>query len=264
MLCGRFSLNIYIFREDATWVLRVVIHPNIMQGFKLSLVLFLLQTMVFSTMAQEIPVNKYGLKVINTRKLYERTVVADSAQKMIELKTLIPNLQYELRYASLDNFMKTRMYPARTKLTFLRLPAAKALLCAQQKLNAQGYGLKIWDAYRPYSVTEKFWEMVKDERYVANPAKGSGHNRGLAVDLTIIELATGKELDMGTGYDNFTDTAHHTFTQLSPAVLQNRRLLKETMESCGFRLFESEWWHYSFPNTGNWEVMDVPFKKLRK
>ncbi|MGB8191455.1 MAG: M15 family metallopeptidase [Chitinophagaceae bacterium] len=234
-----------------------------MQGFRISLVLFLLAAMVFSTAAQEIPVNKYGLKVINTRKLYERTVSADSTQKMVELKTLIPNLQYELRYAGLNNFMHHRMYAAGTRHTFLRLPAAKALQCAQQKLNTQGYGLKIWDAYRPYSVTEKFWEMVKDERYVANPAKGSGHNRGLAVDLTIIELASGKELDMGTGYDNFSDTAHHPFKQLSAAVLQNRKLLKETMESCGFVLFESEWWHYSFPNTGSWEVMDVAFKKLK-
>ncbi|HYE55097.1 MAG TPA: M15 family metallopeptidase, partial [Chitinophagaceae bacterium] len=128
----------------------------------------------------------------------------------------------------------------------------------------QGYGLKIWDAYRPYSVTEKFWEMVKDERYVANPAKGSGHNRGLAVDLTIINLATGKELDMGTGFDNFTDTAHHTFTQLSPTVLENRKLLRQTMESCGFTAFESEWWHYFLPNPGHYTILDIPFKKLGK
>lgn len=235
-----------------------------MQAFKISSVLFLILVAVFSTRAQEIPVNQYGLRVIKTQKAYKSTVAADSSCKMTELKTLIPGIQYELRYAGLNNFMKHRMYPAATRHTFLRLPAAKALQSAQQKLNALGYGLKIWDAYRPYSVTEKFWEMVKDERYVANPAKGSGHNRGIAVDLTIIELATGKELDMGTDFDNFTDTAHHVFKQLPATVLRNRSLLKETMEACGFTAFESEWWHYSFPNNGRFDVLDVPFKKLGK
>lgn len=160
--------------------------------------------------------------------------------------------------------MRHRMYPANTRNTFTRLPAAKALLAVQNKLNAQGLGLKIWDAYRPYSVTEKFWEMVKDERYVANPAKGSGHNRGIAVDLTVIDLATGKELDMGTGFDNFTDTAHHTFTNLSTTVLQNRKLLKDAMEAAGFVRFESEWWHYSLPNPTNYEILDLPFTMLKK
>src|SRR5690606_37409302 len=127
-----------------------------------------------------------------------------------------------------NNFMKKRMYPANTRHTFLRAPAAWALARVQQELSIQGYSLKIFDAYRPYSVTVAFWEPIKDERYVANPAKGSGHNRGLAVDLTIVETSTGKELDMGTGFDNFTDTAHHAFTKnLSPEVQKARALLKE-------------------------------------
>lgn len=234
-----------------------------MQGFKLSLVLSLLLSVVFSTRAQEIPLNRYGLPIIKEVRTYTTTVLGDSSKKMVELKTLIRGIEYELKYATRDNFMKTRMYPARTHQTFLRLPAAKALANVQASLNARGLGLKIWDAYRPYSVTEKFWEMVKDERYVANPAKASGHNRGIAVDLTIIELATGKELDMGTGFDNFTDTAHHTFTNLSPQVLQNRKLLKETMESNGFVAFASEWWHYSLPDAQRYEPLDIPFKKLR-
>lgn len=240
----------------------VAIHLNIMQAFKIPSVLFLALIAVFSTKAQEISVNQYGLRVVNTLKAYKSTVAADSSCKMTELKTFIPGIQYELRYAGRNNFMKRRMYAAGTNHTFLRLPAARALQSAQQKLNALGYGIKVWDAYRPYSVTEKFWEMVKDERYVANPAKGSGHNRGIAVDLTIIELSTGKELDMGTGFDNFTDTAHHVFKQLPLTVLQNRNLLRQTMESCGFTAFESEWWHYSFPNNGRFDVLDIPFRKL--
>lgn len=183
---------------------------------------------------------------------------------MIELKTMVPGLVYELRYAGRNNFMNRKMYPRNTRNTFMRLPAARALAEVQQKLNSQGYGLKIWDAYRPYSVTEKFWEMVKDERYVANPAKGSGHNRGIAVDLTIIALATGKELDMGTGFDNFSDTAHHTYTNLSPQVFQNRKLLREAMLAAGFTAFESEWWHYSLPNPTSYELLDLSFSTLKK
>ena len=235
-----------------------------MQAFKLSLVITLILFPGFSTSAQEIPVNRYGLKVITDKKTYRSGILADSSKVMVELKSLIPNLVYELRYAGTDNFMKQRMYPANTRHTFLRKRAAMALAAVQQKLNAQGYGLKIWDAYRPYSVTERFWEMVKDERYVANPAKGSGHNRGIAVDLTIIELATGNELDMGTGFDNFSDTAHHTYTQLAPRVLQARTLLKETMEQNGFIAFPSEWWHYSLPNPTNYELLDLPFTMLKR
>jgi zinc D-Ala-D-Ala dipeptidase len=104
----------------------------------------------------------------------------------------------------------------------------------------------------------------KDDRYVADPKKGSGHNRGIAVDLTIVNLQTAEELPMGTGYDNFSDTAHHTFTSLPEKILQNRNLLKALMEKYGFKLFETEWWHYSLPDPKNFEILDIPFKKLGK
>src|SRR4030095_17233680 len=103
---------------------------------------------------------------------------------------------------------------------------AEALKKVQDDLAEKGYSLKIFDAYRPYRALKKMWDLVHDERYVANPSKGSGHNRGLSVDLTIVELKTGKELEMGTGFDNFTDSANHTFSNLPPEILQNRRLLK--------------------------------------
>ena len=155
-------------------------------------------------------------------KTYLRQVKNDSDKKMIELKTLMPNLVYDLRYATTNNFMQRLMYPENTRNTFLRKPAALALQKAQQELNEKGLSLKIFDAYRPYSVTVQFWKLVHDERYVANPAKGSGHNRGIAVDLTIINLQTKQELNMGTGFDNFTDTAHSNFNALPEEVLQNR------------------------------------------
>jgi zinc D-Ala-D-Ala dipeptidase len=145
----------------------------------------------------------------------------------------------------------------------MRLPAARALSKVQDELNKQGLGLKIYDAYRPYFVTEKFWELVHDDRYVADPKKGSGHNRGIAVDLTIIDFRTKKELVMPTGFDNFTDSAHHDFVNLPDEILKNRKLLKETMEKFGFVEFPTEWWHYSLPHPENYEVMDLPFGTLQ-
>ncbi len=119
----------------------------------------------------------------------------------------------------------------------------------------------VYDAYRPYSVTLRFWELVKDERYVANPAKGSGHNRGISVDLTLVHQ-NGQFVDMGTGFDNFSDTAHHSYSQLSPEIRSNRSLLKNTMEKFGFRALETEWWHYSWPNDKNYELLDLSFREL--
>jgi D-alanyl-D-alanine dipeptidase len=210
-------------------------------------------------------VSQYGVPVLDNIAGYRQTVQQDSCKRMLDLRSLMPGIVYDLRYAGKDNFMKKRMYPAKTLHTFLRAPAARALARVQQQLNQNGYGLKIFDAYRPYSVTVAFWEPIRDERYVANPSKGSGHNRGLAVDLTIIDLKTGKELDMGTGFDNFTDSAHHAFTQhLPPSVQQARALLKSVMEQNGFTALETEWWHYYWPNDRDYEVLDLPFEALVK
>lgn len=202
--------------------------------------------------------------VTDKYKVYKKQVKADPDKKMTDLKKMIPALVYDLRYATVNNFMKRNMYPAGTNKTFLRLPAAHALHQVQQELNQKGLGLKIYDAYRPYSVTVKFWELVKDERYVANPSRGSGHNKGTTVDLTLINLQTKNELNMGTDFDNFSDSAHHEFTELPEEVLQNRILLKTTMEKYGFKAYDDEWWHYTFSNGKQYEILDIDFKKLKR
>ncbi len=204
------------------------------------------------------------LKVVSSRKEYQQQVKQDSLHNMVLLHQFVPGLQYNLRYATTNNFMHRLMYPGNVDYTFLRLPAARALDSVQQSLAKQGLGLKVFDAYRPYAVTVNFWELVKDERYVANPAKGSGHNRGLAVDLTIINPSSGEALNMGTDFDNFSDTAHHSFTHLPEDVLRNRNLLKTTMERYGFKALETEWWHYSFPNNRQYDVLDISFRELKK
>jgi D-alanyl-D-alanine dipeptidase len=230
----------------------------------ISVMAFLFFIHVQGSLAQETSVSKYGVPVINKITEYQLSIRNDSAKKMVELRKIIPGIVYDLRYATTNNFMHRQMYNPPTRSTFLRLPAARALAAVQQALKSQGYGLKIFDAYRPYGVTVSFWELIGDERYVANPGKGSGHNRGLAVDVTIIDLKNKRELDMGTGFDNFSDSAHHGFTNLPPAVLQHRKILKETMEKHGFNKLETEWWHYFWPNDRGYEVLDLSFKELVK
>ena len=215
----------------------------------------LILTTIYSTVfAQE-------LHVVKNHKIYAQQVRSDSLKRMVELKSAIPNIVYDLRYATKNNFTGTKLYKNGIT-TFLRVPPAETLKKVQAELNTNGYGLKIFDAYRPYEVTKKMWDLIHDDRYVAYPSKGSGHNRGLSVDVSLINLKTGEELNMGTGFDNFSDTANHAFTNLPAAILQNRKLLKEVMEKYGFNALETEWWHYSWPNDRSYEVLDISFKNL--
>ena len=212
--------------------------------------------------AQDTILNKYGLWVINDISQLQKTVVKNPGKAMVDLSQTSSTLLFDLRYAGTDNFMHQQLYPP-IKTTYMRKAAADSLAFVLQELSKQGLGLKIFDAYRPYSVTEKLWEPVKDDRYAADPKKGSGHNRGIAVDLTIIRLSNKEELNMGTGFDNFSDTAHHAFKNLPEVVLQNRLLLKTTMEKHGFKALDTEWWHYYLPNSATYELLDIDFKKLK-
>ncbi len=190
-------------------------------------------------------------------------MLTDSNKRMVEVKKAIPSIVLDLKYATTDNFMHKKLYPP-TTTTFLRKPAADSLKKAVGELTKSGLGIKIFDAYRPYSITEEMWEPVKDDRYAADPAYGSGHNRGAAIDLTLIDLKTRKELPMGTGFDNFSDTAHHAFTSLSSEILSNRNKLKTIMEKFGFKALSTEWWHYYLPNSSYYELLDLSFKDLQK
>ncbi|UYQ91527.1 M15 family metallopeptidase [Chitinophaga horti] len=212
--------------------------------------------------AQDIPANKYGLKVVSDLALYQRMVAKDANMRMVNLETLIPGIKKDIRYATANNFTKQQLY--RQALVFLRLPVAKALLEAQRELNRLGYGFKIFDGYRPYEVTEKMWAIVPDDRYAANPANGSGHNRGAAVDLTLIYLETGKEVVMPTDFDDFTEKAYHNYPLKDSAVAANRGLLKTIMEKHGFTALETEWWHYFFRDHKKYPLMDIRFEELDK
>ena len=213
--------------------------------------------------SQDTLLNKYGLWVINSVDVYKKTVAKDPQKIMVALGVEMPDAIVDLKYAGIDNFMHTKLYPAVTT-TYLRLAASDALFSVMAELRTKHMTIKIWDAYRPYSVTEKMWEPVKDDRYAADPKFGSGHNRGIAVDLTIVDLITNKELDMGTGFDNFSDTAHQDYKNLPENVLQNRALLRSLMEKHGFKALETEWWHYYLPDTSKYELLDLSFDELYK
>lgn len=215
------------------------------------------------TNGQNKQLNQYGLHIITTLTELQQTIDSNPNKRMIDIKALVPEIVLELRYATTDNFMNRKLYPS-IQTTYLRAPAAIALQKLAEELKKKNLMLKVWDGYRPYSVTEAMWEPVKDDRYAADPKLGSGHNRAVAVDLTLIDINTKKELDMGTGFDNFSDTAHHNFKALPGQVLQNRMLLRSLMEKYGFTALESEWWHYYLPDAKTYELMDVPFSTLRK
>lgn len=211
--------------------------------------------------AQDIPPNKYGLPVVNTMALYKQLVSADSNQALIDIMTYIPNIRKDVRYATSANFTHQILYPYAG--VYLRLPAAKALRAVQMELNEQGLGLIIYDAYRPYRITEKMWEIVPDERYAADPRNGSGHNRGIAVDLSIIELHTGKPVAMPTGFDDFTEKAHHDYAISDTIIAANRRLLRSTMEKYGFTPLATEWWHYYLKDNKQYPLMNIPFSSIK-
>lgn len=201
--------------------------------------------------------------VIKNKAKYLTSIAGKPGFEMTDLQSAIPGIVFDIRYASANNFFHKKVYPS-INTTYCRKKAAAALAEIQLELNKKGLGLKIFDAYRPYSVTQKIWQQVKDERYAANPAKGSNHNRGVAIDLTIINMNTGEALDMGTDFDSFSDSAHHNFTSLPEAIIQNRLLLKSVMTQYGFEVFETEWWHYTLPNARQYELLDLSFEQLRK
>ncbi len=207
--------------------------------------------------------NKYGLFVVSEIKFLQNQTDADPTKQMMNLRKAIPGIVLDLKYSTVQNFMHQKLYP-RLNTTFLRRPAVIALKKVINELHQQNLSVKIFDAYRPYSVTEEMWEVVKDDRYAADPSKGSGHNRGIAVDLTLIDLHTKKEIPMGTGFDNFSDTAHMDFKGLPKKILEHRRCLKTIMEKYGFISLSTEWWHYSLPNTNDFELLDVSFAGLKK
>lgn len=181
---------------------------------------------------------------------------------MVDVAKVVPGVVIELRYTSADNVFKTAFYPKGSKALLHRSTAEK-LAAVQADLKQRGLGLKIWDAYRPLSVQRAMWKVLPDERYVADPAKGGRHNRGAAVDVTLVD-ARGRELAMPTAHDDFTPKAAADYKRLPKVVIQNRTALQEAMVRHGFAIYASEWWHFDDADWKCHEAMDLPIASPEK
>jgi D-alanyl-D-alanine dipeptidase len=202
---------------------------------------------------------KYGLKPV-TYVEYVEKLKGDPAVELIDLEKYIPDLVLDIRYATTNNFTGEQIYSQ--PKAFARKPVAEALKKIQAELKTQGLGIKIFDAYRPYKATVKFYEIYGDTTYVASPYRGSRHNRGCAIDLTLIDLKTGAELRMPTEYDSFRKEAWPSTPVADPVIRRNRQRLTGVMERYGFRVNASEWWHYDFKGWQNFNVLDIDFEEL--
>ncbi|MBI3542429.1 MAG: M15 family metallopeptidase [Deltaproteobacteria bacterium] len=182
----------------------------------------------------------------------------------LEPARLDGSIALDLRYATKNNFTHKKVYPSARCL--LRAEVAEALARVQRKLRDRGLGLKLWDCYRPFSVQKKFWLLVPDERYVARPVErngkpheGSKHNRGAAVDLTLVD-AKGNELEMPTAFDDFSERAHRNSKQAGARALENAKLLEGAMVAEGFVPLATEWWHFDYQGWEKYPLSDQPLE----
>ncbi len=182
---------------------------------------------------------------------------------LVELTALDAEIKLDIRYATTHNFLDTPLYSQAR--AFMQRPAAEALVRVQRALAAEGYGLLVHDAYRPWYVTKIFWDATPPDKheFVADPASGSRHNRGCAVDLTLFDLHTGRAVDMPSLYDEMSERAYPTYTGGDDAARHLRDLLRHHMEAEGFSVFASEWWHFDFRDWKYYAIQNVRFENIK-
>lgn len=178
---------------------------------------------------------------------------------LVDVKKLDSTIVLDIKYATENNFTGKKIYDEAK--FFLRKEPALKILEIQKELQKLGLSLKVFDGYRPLSVQKKFWEIMPDERYVADPKKGSRHNRGAAVDLTLVDK-DGKEIPMPTPYDDFTEKASRDYFELPAQILINRNFLEDIMLKYGFTGFPTEWWHFDYKGWEKYDVLDVDFSEI--
>jgi D-alanyl-D-alanine dipeptidase len=205
--------------------------------------------------------NKYGLHA-TTLAEYQASIRSNPENELVNLEQTIPGIILDIRYATKNNFTRAKVYNLARAYT--RKPVAVALQIAQADFNKLGYGIKIYDAYRPYSATIKFYELMKgDTTYVASPYKGSRHNRGCALDVTIVDLKTKQEMKMPSDYDAMQKESWPSTPIVDPTVQKNRDTLIAIMEKNGFKVYTTEWWHFDFVGFEKFDVMDIDFEELK-
>lgn len=190
--------------------------------------------------------------IVSDAKENNSSIINDTT--FVNLKDYSQDFVYDMKYATTDNFLKAKVYDC--EACFLRLKTVTALVEVNKKFMKKGFKIKIFDCYRPLDIQKKMWKIVSNPEYVANPAKGSVHNRGGAVDITLVD-ATGKELNMGTSFDFFGIEASHNYPNVSMEVKKNRILIRTLMTSNGFNSFDSEWWHYNLKSGLNDKISNA-------
>ena len=175
----------------------------------------------------------------------------------VNLRNYSKDFVFDMKYATADNFLKEKVYPCDE--CFLRVKTVKALLEANKSFLTKGFRIKLYDCYRPKSIQKKMWKIVPDANFVANPKKGSIHNRGGAVDISLVD-SLGMEVNMGTKFDFFGEEASHNYQNLSEEILANRNFLKEIMLQHNFKSFDSEWWHYNLNGSNKDEVSNQKWR----
>ncbi len=186
------------------------------------------------------------------------------APELVEVIQLDPTIKLDIRYATNNNFLSTPTYSQAR--AFLERPAAEALVRANRALKEKGYGLLIHDAYRPWYVTKMFWEATPEDKriFVANPAEGSRHNRGCAVDLTLYDLTTGAAVKMPSGYDEMSERAYADYAGGTPEERVRRAILRQAMETEGFTVYPQEWWHFDYKDWKLYPILNVRFEEMGK
>ncbi len=185
--------------------------------------------------------------------------VPDEA-RLVDIQSINPNIVLDIRYATTNNFLEEQLYPVAK--CALRKEVAEQLSKVQNDLEEIDLGLKVFDCYRPLSVTKKMWEVLPDSRYVANPERGSRHNRGAAVDVSLVDFKTGVELEMPTDYDDFSEKAWRTYEGNEPEVKRNSDLLASMMKKQGFEPLVTEWWHFDFEGWEKYSILDVSLENI--
>jgi D-alanyl-D-alanine dipeptidase len=182
---------------------------------------------------------------------------------LVELITLDKTIKLDVRYARTDNFVGKIVYPEAR--AFMQRPAAEAVVRVHRKLQKKGYGLIVFDGYRPWSVTKLFWEVTPEDKrkFVANPETGSRHNRGCAIDLSMFDIKTGKLVKMPTDFDDFTDKASPNYAGATVEQKKNRDLLREMMEAEGFTVNRNEWWHFDHKDWEKYAIYDIAFSEIK-
>ena len=219
----------------------ILSHQRLCQPMLLSALLFILSG------AQEMPKEKGDFR----------------EPELVEFAKLDQLIKLDIRYATSNNFLGRPVY--KEARAFLQRPAADALLRANRKLRDKGYGILVFDGYRPWSVTKLFWDATSQDKkqFVANPSQGSRHNRGCAVDLSLYDLRSGKEVGMPSKFDEMTNRAYPNYQGGTEEQRRMREMLRDAMESEGFSVYEFEWWHFDYKDWKQYPLLDISFDQIK-